>query len=492
MSVESTFTRSGRHISQVLFNHAPSAVSHTFDEPNLVSAAGLVPVMALAQNSGLAELTEEKLTVATTGADKGANSGAKISSLVAGMAAGADSIDDMDLLRHGGMSALFDRVYAPSTLGSHLRAYTFGHVRQLDAVSSRFLTQLDQQAPLLPVTPSSIGAEQMVFIDVDDTVIEVHSAAKQGAGFGYQGSRGLNALLATATTTDSSPVVVAQRLRKGSTHSARGAARLVSDALSTVAKVASSGARLVARFDSAYYNATVAKAVLDNEAELSVTVRMNPTVKAAIAAIDEDAWTGIQYPQAIYDEDSGAWISEAEVAEVPFTAFASKKAPQQVEGRLIVRRVPEKNNTKLAAGQQTLFETYRHHGVFTTISTETLDTVAADKMHRGHAVIEQVNAELKDGPLAHMPSSTFTANAAWLVTAVMAYNLLRATARIIGGNLARARALSIRAKIITIPARIVHRARRLILHLPTNWKWAEAFNRLWHTALSPPGSTPSN
>lgn len=474
----------------MLFNHTASAVSYTFDEPNLVSAAGLAPVMGLAQRAGLVDLAQQHLTVRTTGADKGANAGAKISSLVAGMAAGADSIDDMDLLRHGGMKNLFDAVYAPSTLGSHLRAYTFGHVRQLDAVASRFLRSLDQQAPLLPVTPSSTGAEQMVFVDVDDTVIEVHSAAKQGAGIGYQGSRGLNALLATASTAQSAPVVVGQRLRKGATHSARGAVRTVSDALTTVTRLSSPAAKVVARFDSAYYNATVAKAVVDNEADISVTVPMNPTVKKAIGQVPTDAWTGIKYPQAIYDEDSGTWISEAEVAEIQFTAFTSKAKAQQVEGRLIVRRVPEKNKTKLAAGQQTLFDTYRHHGFFTTISTSTLDTVAADKMHRGHAVIEQINAELKDGALAHMPSGKFFANAAWLAAAAMAHNLLRATATIIGGQLARARALSIRAKIITIPARIAHRARRLILHLPTDWKWAPAFNRLWATALSPPGTAP--
>lgn len=212
----------------MLFNHSRAAVSHTFDEPNLVSAAGLVPAMGLAQNAGLAELAQERLTVSSTGGDKGANAGAKVSSLVAGMVAGADSIDEMDLLRHGGMKTLFDQVYAPSTLGSHLRAYTFGHVRQLDAVASRFLSALGSQAPLLPVRAGS-GASGMVFVDIDDTVIEVHSAAKQGAGFGYQGTRGLNAVLATATTTESSPVILAQRLRKGAVFSARGANRLVSD-----------------------------------------------------------------------------------------------------------------------------------------------------------------------------------------------------------------------------------------------------------------------
>ena len=476
----------------MLFNHTASAVSYTFDEPNLVSAAGLAPVMSLAQNAGLAELAQEKVTVYNTGADKGANPGAKISSIVAGMVAGADSIDDMDLLRHGGMNSLFDAVYAPSTLGSHLREYTYGHVRQLDAVGTRLLSNLGGYAPLLPTTPGASGAGAMRFVDIDDTVIEVHSAKKQGAGFGYQGDRGLNALLATASTAEAAPIVVGQRLRQGSAYSARGAAKLVSDALATVGRVPGSCAPVVVRADSAYYNAKVAKAARDGGAQLSVTVRMNKKIKAAIAGIDEQAWTKIQYKNAIYDEDSDQWVSEAEVAEVPFTAFTSKNKPLQVTGRLVVRRVPEKNTAKLAAGQDTIFDVYRHHGFFTTISSQVLDTVAADQVHRGHAVIEQVNAELKAGPLAHMPSGVFQANAAWLAITAMSHNLMRATATVIGGAMARVRALTLRNRIINIPARIAHRARRLILHLPTDWKWATAFDRLWHTALSPPGARPSN
>lgn len=235
----------------MLFNHSPKSVSYTFDEPNLVSAAGLAPVMALAQNAGLAALAQEKVTVYNTGADKGANPGAKISSIVAGMVAGSDSIDDMDVLRHGGMKSLFASVYAPSTLGSHLREYTHGHVRQLDAVGARLLANLGSYAPLLPVTPGATGAGAMRFVDIDDTVIEVFSAKKQGAGFGYQGDRGLNALLATASTAEAAPIVVGQRLREGSAYSARGASKLVSDALATVGRVPGSSAPVVLRADSA-------------------------------------------------------------------------------------------------------------------------------------------------------------------------------------------------------------------------------------------------
>jgi hypothetical protein len=164
-----------------------------FDEPNLVSAAGLVPVLSLARSAGLQGLADQQLSVPT---DKGANGGLKVASLVGGMVAGADSIDDMRLLRHGGMGRVFTGCYAPSTLGSFLRAFTFGHVRQLDAVASRFLTGLAARAPLLP-------GGGPVLVDVDDTIVEVHGYAMQGAGFGYSRVRGLNALLATASTTES-------------------------------------------------------------------------------------------------------------------------------------------------------------------------------------------------------------------------------------------------------------------------------------------------
>src|SRR3954453_14504738 len=226
-------------------SHTRPVASAVFDEPNLVSSAGLVPVMALARKARLRELVDERLTVPT---DKGAHPGLKLSSLVAGMVAGADSIEDMALLRHGGMGRVFAAAYAPSTLGSFLRAFTFGHVRQLDAVASRFLARLVGQTPLL--SPPGI-VEDRVLVDVDDTIIEVHGHAKQGAGFGYSGVRGLNALLATATTPGAAPVVVAQRLRKGSCGSPRGAKRLVTDALKTVRGL--TDAKPLVRADSAFY-----------------------------------------------------------------------------------------------------------------------------------------------------------------------------------------------------------------------------------------------
>ena len=466
-------------------SHTLTATSAVFDDPNLVSAAGLVPVLALADRAGLRRLADEHLSVST---DKGANAGLKVASLVAGMVAGADSIDDMALLRHGGMGRIFARAYAPSTLGSFLRAFTFGHVRQLDAVASRFLTNLaaqgGQAAPVL-----GDGSGGRVLVDVDDTIIEVHGHAKQGAGFGYSGVRGLNALLATVTTTNSAPVIVAQRLRKGSCGSPRGAKRLVADALKTVRTLHPGDVRPLLRADSAFYGAPTVGAALRGGAQVSVTVRLDPKVKAAITTIGEHAWIPIEYTDAIFDEVSGTWVSRAEVAEVPFTAFSSKKATDQVPGRLVVRRIPDFNaDKKKAAGQGTLFDTWRFHAFFTTTDPADLDTVAADKTHRGHAIIEQVHADLKSSALAHLPSGKFTANAAWLVLAVIAFNLTRTAATIAGADLARATTATIRAKLITVPARVASSARRVTLHLPTAWPWEAAWTRLFTHGCGPPAT----
>ena len=463
-------------------SHTLTATSAVFDDPNLVSAAGLVPALALADRAGLRRLADEHLSVP---GDKGANAGLKVASLVAGMVAGADSIDDMALLRHGGMGRVFARAYAPSTLGSFLRAFTFGHVRQLDAVASRFLTALAAQAP--QVLGDGTGAR--VLVDVDDTIIEVHGHAKQGAGFGYSGVRGLNALLATVTTTGSAPVIVAQRLRKGSCGSPRGAKRLVADALKTVRTLHPGDVKPLLRADSAFYGAPTVGAAVRAGAQVSVTVRLDPKVKAAIATIGEHAWTPIEYTDAIFDEVSGTWVSRAEVAEVPFTAFSSKKATDRVPGRLVVRRIPDVNaDKKKAAGQGTLFDTWRFHAFFTTTDPADLDTVAADKTHRGHAIIEQVHADLKSSALAHLPSGKFTANAAWLVLAIMAFNLTRTAATIAGADLARATTATIRRKLITVPARVASSARRVTLHLPTAWPWETAWSRLFNHGCGPPAT----
>lgn len=454
---------------------AKAAVAH-FDDPNLVSAAGLLPVMLLAEKAGLRRLADQWLSVPT---DKGANAGTKVESLVAGMVAGADSIDDMALLRHGGMSKVFTSCYAPSTLGSFLRAFTFGHVRQLDAVASRVLVNLAREAPIVPV-PSDGG---FVFVDVDDTIIEVHGYQKQGAGFGYSGVRGINALLATVSTSATAPVVIAQRWRKGASGSPRGAARIVADALKTVTRLSSQKSPVLLRADSAHYGFQVVNAARNAGAAVSITARQDPAVKRAISTIPEDAWTPIEYTDAIFDESTRAWISRAEVAEVPFTAFTSRAKKDHITGRLVVRRIPELNKKNLT--HPTLFDTHRFHAFFTT---STLDPVTADQVHRRHAIIEQVNADLKHAALAHLPSGIFTANAAWLVLAVIAFNLTRAAATIAGAVLAKATTATIRRKIVTIPARVASSGRRIRLHLPHAWPWETAWAVLFaHTAGPPRG-----
>ena len=464
------------------FKHAPVAVSAVFDDPNLVSVAGLVPMLRLARSAGLDELAQSRLSVPT---DKGANAGGKVMALVAGMLAGADSIDDMNLLRHGGMGRLFDRTYAPSTLGSFLREFRFGHVRQLDAVASRTLVNLASAAPLLQIRDG-----ERVMVDVDDTIIEVHGYQKQGASFGYSGVRGLNALVATASTTTSAPVILAQRLRQGKTGSPKGAARIIADTLATLRRMdLGSSVRPLLRADSAFYGHATIGTAIKAGADVSVTVRMDPAVKTAIASIPDDAWEMIEYTDSIRDEATGQLISKAEVAEVAFTAFRSRRKAERVEGRLVVRRIPDLNPNKVE--QPTLFDTYRHHAFFTTTDKTTMGTVAADKTHRAHAIIEQVHADLKGGPLAHLPSGVFTANSAWLVLAVIAFNLTRAAGLIAdhAGRLARATTATIRRTLISVPARLARSARRITLHLPEAWPWQIAFNRLFTATHAPPPAT---
>jgi Transposase DDE domain group 1 len=472
-------------------SHTPARISTVFDDPNLVASAGLVPVMGLAERAGLEVLTQRHLGLP---GDKGANAGLKVSSLVAGMVAGADCIDDMAVLRHGGMAKVFDRIYAPSTLGSFLRAFTFGHLRQLDAVAARFLHALAGITSLLSPQQTAHGDGERrgyVFVDVDDTVVEIHGHAKQGAGFGYNKVRGLNALLATVTTPGSAPVIVAQRLRKGACASARGGRRLVADAIKTVRRLLPN-AQVLVRMDSAFYGRNPVHAVLAGGADVSVTTRMDQRVKAAIASIGEDAWTMIDYTDAVFDEISGQWISRAEVAEIGFVAFAAQPKADQVPGRLIVRRIPDfRADQHHAAGQDGLFDVWRFHAFFTTADPAILDTVTADKIHRGHAIIEQVHADLKSSALAHLPSGVFTANAAWLVLAVIAFNLTRAAATlaaptVAASDLSRATTATVRRKLIQIPCRIATSARRLTLHLPQDWPWQTPWTQLITSVADPP------
>ena len=458
-------------------SHARRAIDARFDDPNLVSCAGLVPVIALAQRCGLAALLGDRLTIAAQG---GANAAAKVLAVVAGMVCGADSITDMDLLRHGGMGRLFAGVRAPSTLGTFLRLFTFGHVRQLDAVAAALLVRLAATAPVLP------DARQVVFVDLDDTVRQTYGYAKQGAGRGYTGIKGLNAQLAVISTALCAPLIAATRLRRGASNSARGAAKLLADALATARRVGATGLLLV-RADSAYYGADIVAACRRAGARFSITARLTPSVVKAITGIDEQAWVPIQYPNAIYDEDEQRWVSDAEVAEVAFTAFTGRRRREQVTARLIVRRVRRLNPATAPAGQTgkqgELFAVYRYHAVFTDSAEPML---AAEATHRDHAIVEQVIAELKNGPLAHLPSGVFTANAAWLVCAAIAHNLTRAAGALAGGRHARSRTGTIRTQLIHTPARIAHSAHRQVLHLPRDWPWETGLDELFRRALHDP------
>lgn len=426
-----------------------------------MSCAGLAPVLELAERAGLQGLVGEHVRVDKPG---GGNAELKVLALVAGMVAGADSIDDMRLLRHGAMRRLFTGLRAPSTLGTFLRTFTFGHVRQLDAVASRLLISLCRRVPLLP------GAATLAYVDVDDTVKATFGYAKQGAGRGYTGVKGLNVLLAVVSTTTSRPVIAAARLRKGSTNSVKGAHRFVADALIT-AKAAGANATLVLRADSAFYASDVIAAVLRRKACFSITARLLAPVRTAIESIAADGWTPIKYTNAVWDDTAQAWISAAEVAEIAFTAFTSLAKDKQVTARLIVRRVPDAN----PANQSPLFTVYRYHAVFTN---SPLPMLQAESAHRGHAIVEQVIADLKNGPLAHLPSGSFAANSAWLVCAAMAFNLTRSAGVLASAFHAKATTGTLRAQLINVPGRLARSARRLVVHLPTDWPWETAWTQL--------------
>jgi hypothetical protein len=461
--------------------HSLAKTHASFDDPNLVSHAGLVPVMALAHRAGLGDLVAEHVR---PGGECGVNAYLKIPCLVAGMAAGADSIDDMDLLRHGAMDVLFGGVRAPSTVGSHLRTYTWGNAAQLEKASRQFLAALAGRAPLLP------GAGTLAFIDIDSMQKWVYGHQKQGAKFGHTKIggksllvRGLNALAAVISTPLAAPVIAATRLRGGNAGSARGAASLAVQAIGTARACGCTGT-IIVRMDSAYYSAAVIGAIRGQGARFSVTVPVNASIRAAITVIGEDAWTPVRYPHAVWDDQLGCWISDAEVAEIEYTAFASKKG-QAVTARLIVRRVRDLNN-KAAAGQDELFPVWRYHAVFTDSPFE---LVQAEGQHRGHAVVEQVFADVTSGPLAHMPSGVFAANAAWLAIAAMAHNLVRAAGALASLPFAKARAATIRRDLIAVAARTARHGRgHLTLHLPEGWHREQEWLNLLGAACGPPAA----
>lgn len=445
-------------------------------DPNLVASAGLVPLVRLAERCELAVLVRRHVRL---GVSTGANPAGKAMTLVAAMCAGAGCIDDADMLRTGGFGRLFGGIYAPSTLGSFLRSFTHGHVRQLQGAARRFTANLIGHTGLIP------PGEPIVFLDIDSKVKQVYGPAKQGASFGYTKVRGLHFQIVTASTPRSRPLVVATRLRKGAAGSGKGADSLIAEAIRAV-REAGVTAMILVRADSAFFSARVVKAIRAAGALFSITVGNTNRIRAAIAAIPESAWTPIEYRDAVWDQDEQRWISEAEIAEVQYTAFTAKRKNLHATARLIVRRVKRLNPKTMPEGQGELFAAHRHHAFLTD---SPLILGQAEPMHRAHAVIEQIFADLENGPLSHLPSGKFNANAAWLTLAAIAYNLTRAAGTLAGTFHAKATGATIRRTLINIPARIAASARRIHLHLPEHWPWAQAFTDLWTTTGHRPLTT---
>jgi hypothetical protein len=305
-------------------SHAWRGDSAVFDEDNLVSHAGLVPLMELAEQAGLSVLLDEHVRFTSERVKSGAaNATLKLTSVVAGMAAGADSIDDLDVVRSGGMKKLFGGVYACATLGILLREFTHGHVRQLGAVLRRFLVALAARTPLLA------GITERAYIDIDSLLRPVYGKAKQGASFGHTKlagksilRRGLSPLAVTISTDTAAPVLAGVRLRAGRAGSSKGAASMVTEAINTAIEAGAQPQNILVRGDSAYCGGKIIAAVVKAGAAFSFAIARNSAVDAAIASIPDDAFVPVRYPGAVTDPDTGELISDAYVAEVDYTAFA--------------------------------------------------------------------------------------------------------------------------------------------------------------------------
>src|SRR3954447_17064549 len=428
MVLRRTDRPSGREALSVRVSHRFTASSARFDEDNLVSDAGLVPLLGLAEQTGLAEIIAGKVSITAPRIKSGAaNPAPKLLTVVAGMCAGADSIDDLDMLRAGGMPILFDGVYAPSTLGTLLREFSFGHARQLESVLRAHLVALTARTELLA------GLDEQAFIDIDSLLRPVYGHAKQGASYGHTKiagkqvlRKGLSPLATTISTQRCAPVLAGMRLPAGKT------GRMVAQAIAT-ARAAGASGKILVRGDSAYGNRAVVRACVRGNAEFSLVMIKNRAIQRAIASIPDTGWTPVRYPGAVQDPDTGAWISDAEVAEVPYTAFATTR--DRITARLIVRRVKD------ARYPDALFPVWRYHPFFTNTD---LPTAQADIVHRRHAIIETVFADLIDGPLAHLPSGRFGANSAWALCAAIAHNLLHAAGTLAGQGHAVARGATLR------------------------------------------------
>ena len=426
-------------ICRVKASHNLNAVAVKFDEDNLVPNAGLVAPAALAQRLGIGRAVDRRVRL-DRDRPGAAHCGAKALTVIGAMLAGGDSIDDVDVLRAGAAPELFDDTRAPSTIGTWLRAFRWSNVRELDAVCRETL----RAAWAAGLGPADLSAP--LTIDVDSTVCQAYGINKQGCRFGYTKVRGYHPLLATVASTGE---VAHVRMRGGNAGSARGAKSFVAEAISRVRDAGATGP-LTLRADAAFYSKGVLWACRKAGVRFSVTVKLNTSIRKAIDAIPESAWTPIPY-----------WIDGgADVAEVPYTCFSGR---HKIDVRLIVRRVRPTPGSQLA-----LDVVFDYHALVTDRDGATL-TLEAD--HRAHAQVELVIRDLKDGPLAHLPSGRFAANAAWLALAALAHNLGRWTLTAAGPDFDTATVGSLRRKLITMPARLVGSGRRRWLRAPTHWPW---------------------
>ena len=418
----------------------PDGVQVKFDDERVVSDAGVMLVATLCQRLGVEALAQQ-LVGLRRDRPGAANAGRKVMALLFAMVLGADSIDDSGVLRAGRTRRLLGGwLPAPSTLGTFLRAFTFGHVRQLDAL----LGQALERAWRAGAGP---GDGRLV-VDVDSFVGEVCGRLKQGAAYGYTKLLGYHPILATRADTRE---VLHIRMRKGSANTQKGMLRFCQELNARIQRAGASGVKLL-RADSGFWNTKVFEYLERAGWQYSIGIRNIKKVRAAVDAIDQDAWQDIDYPQG----------GLAQIAE---TVYGGR--------RLIVRR------TRLIGAQAELFPDWRH---FALITNRTHDIAIVEAEHRDHAVVEQVIADLKDQALAHFPSGDYDANAAWTVLAALAHNLLR-WAQLLGLPDTTIRtAHTLRRRLIQIPGRLTTHARGYTLHLPARWPWQgdylNALNRI--------------
>jgi hypothetical protein len=424
------------------------AVRVAFDEPRLVSDAGLLLTATLAERLGIEELVNESVWLGYRVAGA-AFPGRKVMSLVHGMLAGADSIDDMNVLRAGSTGLILGhRVMAPSTLGTFLRAFSFGHVRQLDHVLDVALGR---------AWDAGAGPDELpLVIDIDSFIGEVHGDHKQGAGYGYTRQLGYHPILAVRSDTGE---VLHIRNRKGKANTQRGVRRFVDELLARVRR-AGHGGRVVIRADSGVENHQLMRALDRQDVEFSIGVKQSKQVRALIEQIPDADWVTIDdYPET----------GQAQIAETRLGTW-----------RLIVRR------TRLIGAQAELFPDWRHHCFATN---RTVAILVADVDHRDHATIELVIRDLKDQALKHFPSAQFNANSAWTVIAALAHNLGRWSTQIGLPNQPVQTADTRRRRLLQIPGRLTRTSRQWTLRMPARWPWHTDFTTILDAIRALPALT---